>query len=175
MILRTRLAPLFLAMCALFALSHASPPTRFCKCTCFSNSTIIPLGGQPPPSSHDAPTQHPPRTPSTGDGGKGSEKKKESGGSCASCNRQFCLAYNLPICKGAAETDVFTTCFQRDSRKDEAVVFVFIAATVGLLAYAAAGPWLRRWREAAEERRLYVPLPPPAEEAEAARPSGEEL
>ena len=42
---------------------------------------------------------------------------------------------------------MFTTCFQRDSIKDEAVVFIFIAATTGLLLYAAARPWLERWAE----------------------------
>ena len=30
---------------------------------------------------------------------------------------------------------------ERDSRKDEAVVFIFIVATVGLLAWAAVRPW----------------------------------
>jgi hypothetical protein len=32
---------------------------------------------------------------------------------------------------------VFTTCFQRDSRKDQIVVMTFIAGTVGLLGWAA--------------------------------------
>jgi len=63
------------------------------------------------------------------------------------CNKQFCLDYHLPICKDATEDDVFTTCFQRDSRKDEAVVFVFIIATGGLLGWAAVKPWWQRWRE----------------------------
>ncbi len=38
--------------------------------------------------------------------------KSRASGSCSSCNRRFCLSYNLPICKGAAEGDVFTTCFR---------------------------------------------------------------
>jgi hypothetical protein len=42
---------------------------------------------------------------------------------------------------------VFTTCFQRDSAKDQAVVFVFIGATVGLLGWAALRPWVEGWRE----------------------------
>jgi len=42
---------------------------------------------------------------------------------------------------------VFTTCFQRDSAKDEAVVFIFIAATTSLLLYAAARPWVEKWAE----------------------------
>ncbi|KAL2355343.1 hypothetical protein BJ546DRAFT_684334 [Cryomyces antarcticus] len=111
----------------------AASPTSFCKCTCFSNSTIIPL------SSTSA----------------GSSPKKPSL-TCTDCNRQFCLSYNLPICKGAKEEDVFTTCFQRDSAKDEAVVFIFIAATVGLLVWASIRPWVGQWGETRSERRDYV-------------------
>lgn len=33
--------------------------------------------------------------------------------SCNDCNRKFCLNYELPICKGAKEDDVFTTCFRK--------------------------------------------------------------
>lgn len=32
--------------------------------------------------------------------------------------------------------DVFTTCFQRDSRKDQIVVVTFIMVTVGLLGWS---------------------------------------
>lgn len=42
---------------------------------------------------------------------------------------------------------MFTTCFQRDSAKDEAVVFIFIGATTGLLVYAAVRPWVEKWSE----------------------------
>lgn len=31
---------------------------------------------------------------------------------CNDCNRQFCLDYHLPKCKGAKESDVYTTCFR---------------------------------------------------------------
>jgi hypothetical protein len=51
-----------------------------------------------------------------------------------------------------------TTCFQRDSAKDEAVVFVFIVATVGLLVYAAVRPWVDRWAEKMRERASYMPV-----------------
>ena len=34
---------------------------------------------------------------------------------------------------------------ERDSRKDEAVVFIFIFATVGLLVWAAVKPWVSKW------------------------------
>lgn len=36
---------------------------------------------------------------------------------------------------------------ERDSRKDEVVVFVFIVATAGLLLWAAVKPWMGRWVE----------------------------
>jgi hypothetical protein len=39
---------------------------------------------------------------------------------------------------------VFTTCFQRDSRKDQIVVLTFIAGTVGLLGWAAVRKILER-------------------------------
>jgi hypothetical protein len=58
------------------------------------------------------------------------------GSSCNKCNRAFCLAQGIPFCKSAEEKDVFTTCFQRDSRKDQIIVLLFIAATVGLLVWA---------------------------------------
>jgi len=76
-------------------------------------------------------------------------KKKQR--TCNDFNRQFCLGYNLPICKGAEEKDVFATCFQRDSAKDEAVVFIFIFATVGLLGWAAVRPWVERWMQVSHE------------------------
>jgi len=68
-------------------------------------------------------------------------------GTCEDCNRQFCMKQDLAICKGAGEEDVFTTCFQRDSAKDQAVVFIFIFATVGLLMWAAVRPWVGQWIE----------------------------
>ncbi|RPA97826.1 hypothetical protein L873DRAFT_1828846 [Choiromyces venosus 120613-1] len=70
--------------------------------------------------------------------------------SCSECNRQFCLKQHLPICHDVGDDDIFTTCFQRDSAKDQAVVFIFIVATVGLLGYAGLRGWVgevvKRWR-----------------------------
>lgn len=60
----------------------------------------------------------PPEKLPEGDGGKGGDdgvdgdKKEYRAGNCNDCNRQFCLDYNLPICKGAGMEDVFTTCFR---------------------------------------------------------------
>ena len=42
----------------------------------------------------------------------GGGRKEYRAGNCNDCNRQFCLDYNLPICKGAGMEDVFTTCFR---------------------------------------------------------------
>ena len=43
----------------------------------------------------------------------------------------------MSICAGAEEKDILTTCFQRDSRKDQIVVLTFITTTLGLLIWAA--------------------------------------
>jgi hypothetical protein len=108
------------------AKSHAHTPslaaTSFCKCTCFSNSTIIPLTDLP---------------------GESTAKKA----TCNDCNRQFCLSYNLPICKDAKDADVFTTCFQRDSTKDQMIVYTFILVTCGLLIWAAVKPYAETYLE----------------------------
>jgi hypothetical protein len=96
--------------------------TSFCKCTCFSNSTIIPLTELP---------------------GESTAKKA----TCNDCNRQFCLSYNLPICKDAKDADVFTTCFQRDSAKDQLIVYTFILITCGLLIWATVKPYAETYLE----------------------------
>lgn len=121
-------------------------PTSFCKCTCFTNSTIIPLDAPvttTPSLSHTflapripeeqaeepLPDANPPgdgdgdEKGQDGKGGDGKEGENRDGdgdgdrreyraGNCNDCNRQFCLDYNLPICKGAKVEDVFTTCFR---------------------------------------------------------------
>lgn len=123
--------------------------TSFCKCSCFGNSTIIALSGSKASSTS-------PKTSHFNSAAAGSSQTHR--GTCNDCNRKFCLDYNLPICKNAKEEDVVTTCFQRDSAKDEAVVFVFIFATVGLLVYAAVKPWVETWAEKMRERRSYMPI-----------------
>lgn len=175
----------------------AAAPTSFCKCTCFGNSTIISLGGQPggshaPHPDHEgglsraallavrhaslprrqdskatgadddrasSPDQRGGRTSPDSDRPKKAipPKKAQTGGSCNECNRKFCLSYNLPICKSAREGDVFTTCFQRDSRKDQAVVLIFIIMTGGLLVWAGIRHWVVLPRQ--DDRREYIPVP----------------
>lgn len=80
--------------------------------------------------------------------------KRAASSSCSQCNRAFCLQYNLPICEGAEETDVVTMCFQRDSRKDQIIVWAFILGTLGLLAWAGA----QRVMELREQRKSHPGL-----------------
>ncbi|KAL6239402.1 hypothetical protein BDW75DRAFT_236590 [Aspergillus navahoensis] len=134
-----------------------NPPASFCKCTCFSNSTIIPLDPDKGDSSFHGTLNLFSRSSYID-----TENEERAGNyrslSCNDCNRKFCLGYDLPTCKGAKEDDVFTTCFQRDSRKDEAIVFIFIIATGSLLLWAVIRPWVQKWMEAARERRTYIPV-----------------
>ncbi|EED18488.1 MFS transporter, putative [Talaromyces stipitatus ATCC 10500] len=143
----------------------AAKPSSFCKCTCFSNSTIIelrPINTDKDLSDGLLKRRTTELTNLWGWDHKTAEidareeqkddKNKQTPGrgralTCSDCNRAFCLDYNLPKCKGAREEDVIATCFQRDSRKDEAVVIIFILATSGLLAWAVLRPWVQGWVE----------------------------
>ncbi|KAL1305609.1 hypothetical protein AAFC00_007210 [Neodothiora populina] len=204
---RISLLCLTLALISVFAVnpvSCATPPS-FCKCTCYSNSTIIPLND--PVSSASAPLQQrlfsalwtttkaPPRSADDGNTKDNDGEKHKSGGNkkkqrtCADCNRQFCLDYNLPICagikalsasssastkpgRGAAsgsassvsaaddriEDVVFATCFQRDSVKDQVIVWGFLGLTVGLLAWSFVGGFLGGVVEKVRGRHAYNPV-----------------
>lgn len=115
-------------------------PISFCKCTCFDNSTIIPLDAPAEPSSvaaagkdilsrnlHLSPPLSPdleiesrnlaPHAPAEDLNPRAADedRKEYRAGNCKDCNRQFCLGYNLPICKGATEKDVSATCFRECS------------------------------------------------------------
>ncbi|KAL4765230.1 uncharacterized protein BDW70DRAFT_83854 [Aspergillus foveolatus] len=148
---------LFIALLSFASSALASSPASFCKCTCFSNSTIIPLDPDKGESSLHGTLGLFSRNDYIDN-----QDEKRAGNyrslSCNDCNRKFCLGYDLPTCKGAKEDDVLTTCFQRDSRKDEAIVFIFIIATGGLLLWAVFRPWVQKWMEAARERRTYIPV-----------------
>ncbi|KAF2271789.1 uncharacterized protein EI97DRAFT_470886 [Westerdykella ornata] len=135
---------LLLALLSLLAPAVAKSPTSFCKCTCFGKSRIFAL--DPPADSEK------PKPPSSRSLEERASRKK----TCNDCNRQFCLGYTF--CKGEKEENVLTACFQRDSAKDQAVVYIFIIATVGLLSYAAVRPWVDKWAERTRERRDYIPV-----------------
>ncbi|KFZ18190.1 hypothetical protein V502_04216 [Pseudogymnoascus sp. VKM F-4520 (FW-2644)] len=131
-----------LAACfALFiTVSCASPPS-FCKCTCFTNSTIIELTPKTTSQkSSNLLNRFSPNPPAS------LERRAASSADCSQCNRAFCIAQNLPICKNAEEKDIFTTCFQRDSRKDQIIVLAFICTTLGLLGWAAGSKVLEKRR-----------------------------
>ncbi|KAL3438602.1 hypothetical protein BDV09DRAFT_93603 [Aspergillus tetrazonus] len=148
---------LFIALLSFASSALASSPASFCKCTCFSNSTIIPLD----PDKGDS-SLHGTLGLFSRNDYIDNQNEKRAGNyrslSCNDCNRKFCLGYDLPTCKGAKEDDVLTTCFQRDSRKDEAIVFIFIIATGSLLLWAVFRPWVQKWMQAARERRTYIPV-----------------
>ncbi|KAI1498941.1 hypothetical protein F5X99DRAFT_411538 [Biscogniauxia marginata] len=114
-----------------YCAAATSAPT-FCKCTCFKNSTLIQLGPETSSSSPGTTTittneQHSLR----------SLHDRAASASCTQCTRAFCLSLNLPICKDAEENDALAMCFQRDSRKDQFIVWGFILGTTGLLGWAA--------------------------------------
>jgi len=140
---------ILLVLFALMTLALSASPPSFCKCTCFTNSTIIELGPE-----HSRPNE---------DNRALFARAGGSSSSCSKCNRAFCLSYNIPICKGAEEKDVFTTCFQRDSRKDQIIVLLFIAATAGLLGWAAVKQVLEKRPDWAFHFRRQSPPQPQAQ------------
>ncbi|KAJ4254411.1 hypothetical protein NW762_010009 [Fusarium torreyae] len=124
-----RISLFILLLGAFISLAAASAPT-FCKCTCFKNSTIIPLGPKDETSSSqlrravlDIPAPQ--------------LKPRSKSKSCSECTKAFCLKQGIDFCKDATEEDVSTMCFQRDSNKDKIIVWGFIVGTVGLLGWAA--------------------------------------
>lgn len=176
---------------------HPAPPS-FCKCTCFTNSTIIELTpptdsttqsflrrraeGLPEPIAslfsagvagklrHGPKLKGRPYTQGHSvnpvvDGDTSLNKltprslnldKRAPPAACTRCNRAFCLSQNLPICKAAEEKDIQTSCFQRDSRKDQFVVLGFIGVTLGLLGWAGGREAINRRKRAQDPS--YVPL-----------------
>ncbi|KAL1622367.1 hypothetical protein SLS54_004931 [Diplodia seriata] len=147
-----------LALIALLSSAHAASPASFCKCTCFTNSTIIHLDDPSPYSSKSGSSKSDSSKSSGSSLFSRAKDSKKTGRTCNDCNKKFCLDYNLPICHSAKEEDVYSECFQRDSAKDQAVVVIFITATVSLLIYAAARPYVDRWQEKVKERRTYIPV-----------------
>ncbi|KAI0184262.1 putative MFS transporter [Xylaria flabelliformis] len=133
---------LLLFLGVLTSLATAASAPLFCKCTCFKNSTLIQLSG--------------------------------AQASCTQCTHAFCLSQNLPICKDVvtapdgkntnANAEVFSTCIQRDSRKDQIIVWGFILGTTGLLGWAAAKRIDEMRRQGkkpsvAPDRTPYAPVP----------------
>ncbi|KAI1861983.1 uncharacterized protein JN550_010614 [Neoarthrinium moseri] len=146
---------------ALVALAAAESAPTFCKCTCFTNSTIVRLGPKDSNGADPAPTPPSPNNNNnnffrslnpftTSPPPANALARRAASSSCAQCTRAFCLGYNLPICKDAQEKDVVTMCFQRDSRKDMIIVWGFIVGTLGLLGWAA----VKRFVEFRESKKI---------------------
>ncbi|ATY59682.1 MFS transporter, putative [Cordyceps militaris] len=153
-----RIHILALLFAALICLAAASSPPTFCKCTCFKNSTIIPLGPEHQ-SKRSLPFFDTIETPATE---APAVAPRSASTSCSECTKAFCLKQGIPFCKDATEDDVFTMCFQRDSNKDKIIVWGFILGTVGLLGWAA----FKRFSEWRVSRRFgrqdiaYAPVAP---------------
>ncbi len=116
----------------------------FCKCTCFKNSTIIPMGPASSEENGSLTGRLSPDLslmPGSHEAGIGSEHDIDVQGrtastSCSDCTKAFCLRQGIDICRDATEDDVTTMCFQRDSNKDKIIVWGFIMGTSGLLGWA---------------------------------------
>ncbi|KAG6035205.1 hypothetical protein E4U41_006171 [Claviceps citrina] len=157
-----RIQFLAILLASLFALVSAAYAPVFCKCTCFKNSTIIPLGpkSQQPDSSSSSDALRLRRSPnplsaSADSAAAAAASHADSivlhdaaqavhaaaprslSTSCSECTKSFCLSQGIDFCKEAKEEDVVTMCFQRDSNKDKIIVWGFILATAGLLGWAA--------------------------------------
>lgn len=86
-------------------------PASFCKCTCFTNSTIIHLDDPSPYSSKGSSKSDSSKSSGASFFSRAKDSKK-TGRTCNDCNKKFCLDYNLPICHNAKEEDVFSECFR---------------------------------------------------------------
>ncbi|OAA52529.1 hypothetical protein BBO_00370 [Beauveria brongniartii RCEF 3172] len=153
-----RIYILALLFAALISLAAASSAPTFCKCTCFKNSTIIPLGPEHQ-SKRSSPFFD---TVDVSSSESLAVAPRSASTSCTECTKAFCLKQGIPFCKDATEDDVFTMCFQRDSNKDKIIVWVFILGTVGLLGWAGFERFTQ-WREHrtfAHQNMGYAPVSP---------------
>ncbi|KAK8068936.1 hypothetical protein PG994_005552 [Apiospora phragmitis] len=143
---------LFLLLGLLLSQAIAKSAPTFCKCTCFKNSTIVPLGpkdasdntpshAKPPPQSNNNKLLLRSLNPFTTDDPNRQLSARAASASCAQCTRKFCLDYGFPFCKKAEE---------RTSRKDQIIVWGFIFGTLGLLGWAG----VRRVTEMREEKKV---------------------
>ncbi|KAF9550551.1 hypothetical protein EC957_000225 [Mortierella hygrophila] len=132
---------LLLALVCLLAILQttlAADPISYCKCVCGQEKYIVAL-------PRDA--QH----PIFG----GSSK------ACGSCTKKYCLDMNSDMCKdvGTGGGDELTTiCFERDSYKDQFIVYLFLTITFGLLGFAVLQPFLNGlWQR--RQQRSYAQMP----------------
>ncbi|KAJ1822965.1 hypothetical protein LPJ60_001819 [Coemansia sp. RSA 2675] len=101
----------------------AKDVTKFCKCTCGQNSTIIEL-------TRFA-LEHLPHASKPIDVGTLMPNV------CMNCTRLLCGIAEPQLCEGAAvDEEIVPLCFQRDSLQDELIVVGFLLLVGGLLAWA---------------------------------------
>ncbi|KAG0359244.1 hypothetical protein BGZ54_010033, partial [Gamsiella multidivaricata] len=116
----------------------AANPISFCKCICGQEKTITALPRD---------TQH----PIFG----GSSK------ACLACTKQYCLDNKPDMCKGVGTgegDELITTCFERDSYKDQFIVYLFLTITFGLLGFATLQPFLKGlWQR--RQQHAYTSMP----------------
>lgn len=104
-----QLLTLFILLTTTLTLARQTP-TSFCKCICFTNSTIIPLNASSISTSTPQLLPLPRRDDETSTQQQQQQHKRLT---CADCTKAFCLDQDLAICKGAKEADVFTSCFRK--------------------------------------------------------------
>ncbi|KAJ2748147.1 hypothetical protein GGH94_005776 [Coemansia aciculifera] len=101
----------------------AKDVTKFCKCTCGQNSTIIELT--------KFALEHLPHASKPIDVGTLMPNV------CMNCTRLLCGIAEPQLCEGAAvDEEIVPLCFQRDSLQDELIVVGFLLLVGGLLAWA---------------------------------------
>ncbi|PHH52601.1 hypothetical protein CFIMG_005604RA [Ceratocystis fimbriata CBS 114723] len=150
-----KLHMLILLLGVLVSLAAAQAPV-FCKCTCFKNSTIVPLDNisagsdhgirssiYKPPFGFDFISSDDEAITAKSASDSSPLERRVPPPSCTRCTKAFCLNQGIDFCKTAKEDDVQTMCFQRDSEKDKIIIWAFILGTSGLLGWAA----YRKYRE----------------------------
>lgn len=108
------LTPILVLVAVLF-ISTAQAYSQICRCDCGTNYKIIELPDEG--LSYSA--------------------------ACTNCTKKFCLSQNLTICEGVDEMLVSSSCFQRESLKEQFFVYIFIIVTSGLLLYATVFPLIQ--------------------------------
>ncbi|RHZ79239.1 hypothetical protein Glove_150g64 [Diversispora epigaea] len=134
---------LIIILTTITPITESANVTSFCKCVCAENSTIQAL---------------------------------ESGKLCLDCNKAFCIGIMGNNCTGAnssledsgkenskwkegCEIELTATCFSRDSRKDELIVYFYIFLTSGLLITAIIRPFVEKWWKKTNNQHFYTSMP----------------
>ncbi|CAG8517244.1 12409_t:CDS:2 [Dentiscutata erythropus] len=76
---------------------------------------------------------------------------------CSEANGKF--AGELGTGKEGCEIQVTATCFERDSNKDEAIVYFYITITIGLLITAFVKPFVEKFLKRPNPPHFYTSMP----------------